>query len=82
MYDSALGYPGLPPAVVAGGRFNIGGSKHFANPVSSFAGSSPNAEQTVAGGPPDRVGGARTPPQKRNVYWSFVASRESSVLKS
>ncbi len=60
----------------------IGGSKHFANPVSSFAGSSPNAEQTVAGGPPDRVGGARTPPQKRNVYWSFVASRESCLLKS
>ena len=25
MYDSALGYPALPRAVVAGGRFNIGG---------------------------------------------------------
>ena len=25
MYDSALGYPGLPRAVVAGGRFDIGG---------------------------------------------------------
>ena len=24
-YDSALGYPGLPRAVVAGGRFNLGG---------------------------------------------------------
>ncbi len=24
-YDSALGYPGLPRAVVAGGRFNVGG---------------------------------------------------------
>ena len=25
VYDSALGYPGLPRAVVAGGRFNLGG---------------------------------------------------------
>ena len=25
MYDSALGYPGLPRAVVAGGRFDLGG---------------------------------------------------------
>ena len=25
VYDSALGYPGLPRAVVAGGRFDIGG---------------------------------------------------------
>ncbi|MYD70268.1 MAG: TonB-dependent receptor plug domain-containing protein [Acidobacteria bacterium] len=25
MYDSALGYPALPRAVVAGGRFNVGG---------------------------------------------------------
>ena len=25
LYDSALGYPGLPRAVVAGGRFDIGG---------------------------------------------------------
>ena len=24
-YDSALGYPGLPRAVVAGGRFTLGG---------------------------------------------------------
>ena len=25
VYDSALGYPGLPRAVVAGGRFDLGG---------------------------------------------------------
>ena len=25
LYDSALGYPALPRAVVAGGRFDIGG---------------------------------------------------------